>query len=89
MNTNKQHIVKKGVKMMVYALLVILGLFFTLLVYLVLVSPGKPDALRDEKGKILVGSISEKIFVQIGGVKQGMFIRTKNTENPVLLFLHG
>ncbi len=75
--------------MIVYALIAFLGLLFTLLVYLVIASPGKPDAFRDEKGKVLVGSISEKIYVQIGGVKQGMFIRTKNTENPVLLFLHG
>ncbi|HKL31914.1 MAG TPA: alpha/beta hydrolase, partial [Tangfeifania sp.] len=57
--------------------------------YLVLISPGKPAAFNDEAGNILKGSISEKIFVSIGGVKQGMFIRSKNTGNPVLLFVHG
>ncbi|MCW4001368.1 MAG: alpha/beta hydrolase [Candidatus Bathyarchaeota archaeon] len=34
-------------------------------------------------------SISEKTFVDINGVKQGMFIKGKNTANPVLLYLHG
>jgi pimeloyl-ACP methyl ester carboxylesterase len=35
------------------------------------------------------GGISEKVFVMINGVRQGMFIRGKNRLNPVLLFLHG
>jgi pimeloyl-ACP methyl ester carboxylesterase len=85
MKTNNQLIVK----VMLYTLLTIVGLFISLLVYLVIVSPGKPSAFKDENGKILDGSISEKIFVQIGGVKQGMFIRTKNIDNPVLLYVHG
>lgn len=48
-----------------------------------------PNTFKDENGNILEGSISEKIFVPIGGVKQGMFIRSKHIDNPVLLFLHG
>jgi pimeloyl-ACP methyl ester carboxylesterase len=31
----------------------------------------------------------EKLFVNIGGVRQGMFIRYTNPENPVLLYIHG
>lgn len=30
-----------------------------------------------------------KVFVNINGIKQGMFIKSKNTANPVLLYLHG
>jgi pimeloyl-ACP methyl ester carboxylesterase len=89
MKINKQLTVKKGVKMMLYSLLAFFGLLISLLVYLAIVSPGKPNAFKDKNGEILKGSISEKIFVQIGGVKQGMFIRSKNIDNPVLLFLHG
>ena len=89
MNTNMQLTEKKGVKMMIYALLAFLGLLISLLVYLAIISPGRPEAFKDANGNILKGSISEKIFVPIGGVKQGMFIRSKNIENPVLLFLHG
>jgi pimeloyl-ACP methyl ester carboxylesterase len=51
--------------------------------------PGKPQPFVDEKGSPLAGSISEKIFVNLNGVEQGMFIRSKDETNPVLLYLHG
>ena len=35
------------------------------------------------------GSISEKLFVDINGVQQGMFITSTDSSNPVLLFVHG
>lgn len=34
-------------------------------------------------------SISEKKFIQVNGVRQGMFIKGKDINNPVILFLHG
>jgi pimeloyl-ACP methyl ester carboxylesterase len=52
-------------------------------------SPGRPQPFLDENGKPLVGSLSEKIWVNINGVEQGMFIKSKNVNHPVLLFLHG
>jgi Predicted hydrolases or acyltransferases (alpha/beta hydrolase superfamily) len=52
-------------------------------------SPGKPKPFLDKNGTELAGSISEKIHVPINGVEQGMFIKSKNKANPVLLFLHG
>lgn len=33
--------------------------------------------------------MNEKFFVKINGLKQGMFLQSENTENPVLLYLHG
>jgi len=51
--------------------------------------PGKPKPFVDASGNPLPGSISEKIFVKINDVDQGMFIQTRHRENPVLLFLHG
>lgn len=33
--------------------------------------------------------MNEKIYVEINGIKQGMFLQIENLENPVLLFLHG
>ena len=51
--------------------------------------PGKPTPFVDENGSPLAGSISEKIRVSINGVEQGMFIKSKDESNPVLLFLHG
>lgn len=63
----------------------------TLLVFggFLLVSPGTPKPFLDDKGKPLIGSISEKVFVDINGVEQGMFIKGQNAGNPVLLYLHG
>jgi pimeloyl-ACP methyl ester carboxylesterase len=52
-------------------------------------SPGKPQPFLDENGRPLAGGISEKIHVNINGVEQGMFIKSKDKANPVLLFLHG
>ena len=51
--------------------------------------PGTPKPFLDENGKPLPGSVSEKIFVDINGVKQGMFIKSKNINNPIMLYLHG
>ena len=52
-------------------------------------SPGRPKPFLDEEGRPLAGSISEKIFVNINGVQQGMFIKSKEATNPILLYLHG
>jgi pimeloyl-ACP methyl ester carboxylesterase len=68
---------------------ILLGVIIILLGVLLAVSPGKIKPFLDEKGRALVGSISEKIHVNINGVPQGMFIMGKNVSNPVLLFVHG
>lgn len=52
-------------------------------------SQGKVKPFLDESGKPLKRSISEKIHVNINGVEQGMFIKSKDSTNPVLLYLHG
>lgn len=51
--------------------------------------PGKPRPFMDEHGQPLPGSIAEKIRVNINGVEQAMFIKSKDTTHPVLLYLHG
>src|ERR1044071_9544316 len=51
--------------------------------------PGKPQAFMDENGRPLAGSLSEKVFININGLEQGMFIKSKDVNNPVLLYLHG
>lgn len=33
--------------------------------------------------------LSEKKYIKVNGLRQGMILQSKNTENPVLLFLHG
>jgi pimeloyl-ACP methyl ester carboxylesterase len=51
--------------------------------------PGKPKPFLDKDGKSLPGSLSEKLYVNINGVEQGMFIKSKDITKPVLLYLHG
>lgn len=71
-------------------LLYISGAFVLILFGVLLVrSPGKVKPYFDENGNLSERSISEKIRVSINGVEQGMFIKSKNTANPVLLYLHG
>ncbi|MDO9084790.1 MAG: alpha/beta hydrolase [Anaerolineaceae bacterium] len=69
----------------------LIGLFFMLLLFGILfsLSTGNPIPFTDENGISLPGSISEKIFVDINGVRQGMFIKSRDETNPVLLFVHG
>jgi pimeloyl-ACP methyl ester carboxylesterase len=45
--------------------------------------------LLHSEGRPLPNSISEKIWVDINGVEQGMFIESQNDANPVLLVVHG
>jgi pimeloyl-ACP methyl ester carboxylesterase len=56
---------------------------------LLALSPGKPRPFADGNGNPLPGSISEKRFVNINGLEQGMFIKSKEASHPVLLYLHG
>jgi pimeloyl-ACP methyl ester carboxylesterase len=60
-----------------------------LVIVLQIYSPGKPQPFVDKGGVPVEGSISEKTFVTIGGIRQGMIIQSKNIQNPVLLYLHG
>jgi pimeloyl-ACP methyl ester carboxylesterase len=72
--------------------IVIAGLLVGILVLmgvLWLGSPGKPAPFEDENGRPLPGSISEKVFIDVNGVRQGMFIKGKSADRPVLLILHG
>ena len=85
----KNTFARKVGRIMLVILVVLHVCILILLGVLLAYSPGKPEAFLDESGRPLNGSISEKIFVSIGGVEQGMFIRSKDIEKPVLLFVHG
>jgi len=68
---------------------IFLGLALALLRVLRLRSRSKPQLFLDRNGRPLADSISEKIWVNINGVQQGMFIESENDANPVLLVIHG
>ena len=59
--------------------------FFDLLIN----SPGKIEPLTDASGKVIPHAIAEKNEIEIGGIRQGFFIRSENPGNPVILYLHG
>ncbi|MGE5397498.1 MAG: alpha/beta fold hydrolase [Chitinophagales bacterium] len=84
-----QSFTRRAVHIMLIMLSVFLACMLILAGILLAWSPGKPEPFLDENGKVLKGSISEKIYVDINGVEQGMFIKSKNQTNPVLLFVHG
>jgi pimeloyl-ACP methyl ester carboxylesterase len=54
-----------------------------------LLGRGRPKPLLDENGRALPGSLSEKAFADVNGVRQGTFIQSKDPAHPVVLFLHG
>ena len=84
------HSFARRVKYMILMLVAVLLVGVLALVGLLLAwSSGRLEPFRDENGRLLAGSISEKIFVDVNGVRQGMLIRSRDTANPVLLYLHG
>ncbi|WP_168026808.1 alpha/beta fold hydrolase [Ignavibacterium album] len=64
-------------------------LIVAVFIWLLILSPGEPKQFLDANGNKLANSISEKIFLEINGLKQGIFLKSKNLDNPVILYLHG
>ena len=81
--------IKKTFKILFIMMPVFFGLLISLFLFLLIKSPGKTEQYTDKSGKVIAGCISEKTFINIGGVNQGMFIRSKNINNPILLYVHG
>jgi pimeloyl-ACP methyl ester carboxylesterase len=48
-----------------------------------------PPPFVDDHGDLVVGSVSEKTWVEVNGVRQGMVVRGRDVTNPVLLVVHG
>ncbi len=80
---------RKAGRVMLTIISILLAGILILLGVLLAWSRGKPEPFLDENGNPLADSISEKIHVTINGVEQGLFIKSKNINNPVLLFVHG
>jgi pimeloyl-ACP methyl ester carboxylesterase len=80
---------RKAGNMMWTVLGFLLAISLVLLGILVAWSPGRPQPFLDETGQPLMGSLSQKIRVEINGMEQGLFIKSRNIHNPVLLFVHG
>ena len=80
---------KAGRLMLTVISLVLAGILMLVAVLLAWSYPGKPKPFVDQNGDPLAGAIAEKLYLKINGVEQGMFIKGKDVNNPVLLYLHG
>jgi hypothetical protein len=69
---------KKITAMLATALIVLLLELLLLMGAFWAISPGKPKPYLDQNGQPLAGSLAEKVFVDIGGTRQGMFIKSKD-----------
>ena len=79
---------KKGKKKMLFLIPVIpVTILGCLLLIWALISNGKIKEYKDENGNVIQGSLSEKIIIEINGAKNGLFINSKDINNPVLLLI--
>lgn len=74
-------------------MLIVLSIIVSLMIMIILVilppSLGKIQPFKDENGRVLLGSIAEKTKVEINGIDQGLIIKGKDINKPVLLIVHG
>jgi pimeloyl-ACP methyl ester carboxylesterase len=82
-------ILNMAVRLIMSFLVLLLACILSLTVALIIISPGKPAPFRNADGSIIIGSISEKIRVNINGAEQGIIIRGRDIRSPILLFVHG
>ncbi len=67
----------------------LMGLGAALVLAGFLLSPGRPRPILDAAGKVVPGSLSQKLFLEVNGTRQGLFIKSRDSRNPVLLYVHG
>ena len=89
MKTVFRSLLLKILKKMLILFLGCLAVILIIFIVLIFNSSGKVIPFTDNDGNQITASISEKISVNINGKKQGMFIKSKDKNNPVLLFVHG
>jgi pimeloyl-ACP methyl ester carboxylesterase len=67
----------------------VIGIILIILLIIRINSSGIEEPFLDENGEVLANSISTHEDKTINGVPQRLTIRGKNTDNPVLLIVHG
>ena len=66
-----------------------LGVIGVIVLAVLIVLPAETSPILNDDGEKLAGSIAELKTVEIGGKKQVLMIRGRNSDNPVLLYLAG
>ena len=72
---------KRNEKKGMIIILVILGVILAMFAVWAVMSPGTIRQYEGDK------SLSEKFIMDVNGAPNGFFINSKNTDNPVLLFI--
>lgn len=80
---------KKRGRNMLIALSVVSLVIVVFVLIFIPPSLGIIEPYKDSEGNVLAGSVSEKIYVEINGVSQGMIIKGHDMSKPVLLIVHG
>lgn len=80
---------KKVLKFIGWIALILLSLVAILLVIVVLKSPGKADPYQLSDGTTPERSLSEIVSLKVGDTPQSLIIKSKDSLNPVLLYVHG
>lgn len=73
-------------------MIILVGFTLAILILMITIQLNSPGSTRPyfySDGKVIGMSISEKGIFEIDGVKLTYFIKGKNINNPVLLYLHG
>jgi len=76
-------------KSVLYLLSVCILTLCVLLNILLPFSNGKMKTIKDKNGKVVAGSISEKVWIDADTAKLGLIIKSADIHNPVLLLLGG
>jgi pimeloyl-ACP methyl ester carboxylesterase len=80
---------KKALKITGVVFLVLAGIVLISLLGLHLISPGKTTALVKPNGNPYMNGLALMEMHEIGGVDQSLILRSKDIDNPVLLYVHG
>lgn len=80
---------KRVSRIMLRVLMVLVLLVLIILLLIILKSPGKVSVYKDAKGLTPPRSLSEIRMLGINNSEQYLIIRSADTLNPVLLYIHG
>jgi len=81
--------VKTAGKILAGTITIVVILFLIILIVIWFNSSGKLEPITDINDQEIATGISEKVYHDINGLQQGMFLRGEDASKPVLLFLHG
>ena len=76
-------------KIMRVLLITIAVILIAAVVALFALSPAKIDPLLDQNGNTCLNGIAERVMIDVGDMELGAFLLGEDTDNPILLYMHG